>query len=266
MINKETKLCISIAKSPGNIGATIHNAAYKLLNLNFIYLPIKPKDAESALSAVKNLNIKGCSVSMPFKQDVIKFLDKISDNAKRIGAVNTIVNNNNILTGYNTDYESISWSFKELKINNNAKVMILGYGGMAKACLAAVEDYFNFKPDICVRNLKDKNYNEKNFLDWEDKYDLEPDLIINATPIGMFPNELDTPIDFNKFNNVKYVIDVVSAPEETLFIKQASKKNIKFVKGIDLAVIQACSQFELYTSCTAPYKFMKNKISELYQK
>ena len=266
MINKETKLCISIAQSPGNIGATIHNAAYKLLNLNFLYLPLKPKDAESALLAVRNLNIRGCSVSMPYKQDVIKFLDEVSDKAKRIGAVNTIVNDNGSLTGYNTDYESMSWSFKKLKIDANAKVLLLGFGGMAKACLAAVEDYFNFPANICVRNLRNKSYKNGHFIDWQDRYNIDPDLIINATQVGMSPNELEFPIDVNKYKKLKYIIDVVSAPEETVLIKQASERSIKYVKGIDLAVVQACSQFELYTLHTAPYEFMKEKIKELQKK
>ena len=267
MINKETKLCISIAEYPGNIGATIHNAAYNLLNLNFIYLPMKPKDAESALSAVRNLNIKGCSVSMPFKQDVIKYLDKISDTAKRIGAVNTILNSNGVLKGFNTDYESVSWALKKLEINPYSKVLILGFGGMARACLAAVEDHFKQSPYIAVRNLVQKKYDNKyKFIDWKDRYKIKPELIINATQIGMQPNTLESPINLNKYNNLKFIIDVVSAPEITTLIKDAISKKIRYINGIDLAVHQACSQFELYTSCAAPYDFMKLETKKLSQK
>ena len=106
MISKDTILCISIAERPGSLGATIFNNAFEKLSLDYIYKPllVKAKDLEIAVLAIRALCIRGCGVSMPHKIEVIQYLDKVDMTAKKIGAVNTIVNNDGTLTGYNTDF------------------------------------------------------------------------------------------------------------------------------------------------------------------
>ena len=105
-MNKDTNICISIASQPSNFGAYFHNQAYKSLGMNWVYLPRQVTNIDelkSAISAVRSLDIKGCSVSMPFKEIVIDFIDEMDLSAKITGAVNTILNCDGVLKGFNTD-------------------------------------------------------------------------------------------------------------------------------------------------------------------
>ena len=106
-INTSTKICISIAAKPGNFGANFHNSAYRELNLNGIYLPrklTKTADLKYLINSIRLLEIIGCSVSMPHKEKIINYLDSLDQSAEKIGAVNTILNIDGLLKGYNTDY------------------------------------------------------------------------------------------------------------------------------------------------------------------
>ena len=119
MINKDTNICISIASNPGNFGAKFHNQAYKALGMNWVYLPRKVsnmRELKSTIAAVRSLNIVGCSVSMPLKEKVIEFLDKIDLSVEKTGAVNTIVNRGGLLTGYNTDLFGAKKVISNLKL------------------------------------------------------------------------------------------------------------------------------------------------------
>src|SRR3990172_6053257 len=102
-IEKDTQLCISVAARPSNFGTTIHNAVFRKLGLNFIYTAFGITDIAGAVVGVRALGIRGCSVSMPFKEAVIPYLDALDPAARTIGAVNTVVNDSGRLTGYNTD-------------------------------------------------------------------------------------------------------------------------------------------------------------------
>ena len=103
-INQNTKVCISISKNPGSTGSNFHNTAYALLKLNYIYFPIKIDNLENIKNLIKKFNFKGCSVSMPFKEQMIKYLDLKDISAIKTNAVNTLILKKKKLKGYNTDY------------------------------------------------------------------------------------------------------------------------------------------------------------------
>ena len=113
-------LCISIAQKPGMFGTIIHNAGFKALKLNFMYKAFAINDLEGAINGVRALGIKGCSVSMPYKEKVIPYLDSLHPLAERTRAVNTIVNTDGHLTGYNTDILGVEECLKKFK-NNRRK-------------------------------------------------------------------------------------------------------------------------------------------------
>jgi shikimate dehydrogenase len=142
-INTETTLCISIAAKPGNFGANFHNSAYKHLNLNWVYLPrkvVSAADLERAINGVRALDTKGCSVSMPHKETVIQYLDDFDISAERIGAVNTIVQNESgFLKGYNTDFYGAKKALEKAEIKGK-EVLMIGAGGAAKAVGLAVKN------------------------------------------------------------------------------------------------------------------------------
>src|ERR1700722_6757486 len=113
-ITKDTCVLVLFAGQQNSIGAAMHNAAYKAMGVNFVYIPIKTDDIENAISGVRGFNLKGNTVSMPHKQTVMKYLDKIDSVAKSIGAVNTVSNDNGVLTGYNSDWVGATKALMEV--------------------------------------------------------------------------------------------------------------------------------------------------------
>jgi hypothetical protein len=103
-INKDTKLCMSLASRPGNFGTRLHNFLYAAMDLNYLYKAFTITDLKSAIAGIRALAIRGCAISMPFKEEAMQYLDHIDPSAARIRAVNTIVNDDGVLTGFNTDY------------------------------------------------------------------------------------------------------------------------------------------------------------------
>lgn len=124
MINKDTQLCISLAGRPGNFGTRFHNYLYEKLGLNFIYKAFTTQDIEHAVKGVRALGIRGCAVSMPFKESCMPFLDEISPSAQAIMSVNTIVNSDGYLKAYNTDYIAIAKLIAKYQLNPSACVQL----------------------------------------------------------------------------------------------------------------------------------------------
>src|SRR5580692_9234208 len=137
MLNKDTTLCISLAGRPSNIGTRFHNYLYEELGLNYVYKAFTTGDIDGAIGGVRALGIRGCSVSMPFKEAVIPLVDDLNASAQAIESVNTIVNNDGRLTAYNTDYEATATLIGRHALDPAASVLVRGSGGMAKAVVAA---------------------------------------------------------------------------------------------------------------------------------
>lgn len=195
---------------------------------------------------------------MPYKEKVISYLDKISNEAQAIKSVNTILNSNKKLIGFNTDYDAVLFALKKLKLSKNTKVMLLGFGGMAKTFLEGLKN-LNLQ-NVYVATRKPLKSKKINFIRWKERQLIKPDLLINATPIGMNNRNSDSIINLKKENNLNYLIDVVSNPINTKITQKAIKMNIVTIKGIELALMQAKRQFEIYTNKTAPIEIMKKKL------
>ena len=140
MINRDTQLCMSLAGRPGNFGTRFHNYLYEKLGLNYIYKAFTTQDIAAAVNGVRALGVRGCAVSMPFKESCMPFLDAIDPSARVIDSVNTIVNDNGRLTGLNTDYIAVKSLIDSHQLDTRASVMIQGSGGMGKAVIAAFRD------------------------------------------------------------------------------------------------------------------------------
>ena len=140
MIDRDTLLCMSLAGRPGNFGTRFHNYLYEKLGLNYIYKAFTTQDIAAAVNGVRALGIRGCAVSMPFKESCIAYLDALDPSAKAIDSVNTIVNDDGRLTGLNTDYIAVKSLIDSYQLDSSAKVMIQGSGGMGKAVIAAFRD------------------------------------------------------------------------------------------------------------------------------
>lgn len=136
-LSKDTRLCISLAARPSNIGTRFHNHLYDELGLDFVYKAFTTTDIAAAIGGVRALGIRGCSVSMPFKKDVIALVDEVEGSARAINSVNTIVNDDGYLTASNTDYLAVQRLIDEHGLDPAGTVLIRGSGGMAGAVGAA---------------------------------------------------------------------------------------------------------------------------------
>jgi len=262
-------LCISVAEKPGKFGITVHNAGYRALGLNFMYKTFAIDDIRGVITGVRSLGIRGCSVSMPFKEKVIPFLDRLDPLAKKTGAVNTVVNDNGRLIGYNTDVIAVEKSLRPLQIKNDKDIIIFGAGGVSRAILVALK---NLKLKNVTLTNRTKRKGEKlakefnvNFIQWSKRENIKADVVINATSIGMVPNIFSSPISKKKIKNSQIVMDVVVTPPKTKLIKIANKQGKITVDGLKLSLYQAFTQFKLYTGRNPPIQVMQKAANILYK-
>ncbi|MCO4263410.1 shikimate 5-dehydrogenase [Pseudarthrobacter sp. MDT3-26] len=244
-------LCISLSARPSNNGTRFHNHLYDQLHLNWIYKAFAPTDLAQAIAGVRGLGIRGCAVSMPYKEDVMALVDELDPSAKAIDSVNTIVNTDGHLKAYNTDYTAIEQLLASNAVPTDYSVLVQGAGGMAKATVAALRDAGFTDVTVIARN-KDtgRALAEQYGFQWRATLDGgTADLIINVTPIGMAGGpELDSlsyPED--AIAAAKVVFDVVALPAETPLIKAARGAGKQVITGAEVATIQALEQFVLYT-------------------
>lgn len=247
-------LCISLSARPSNNGTRFHNHLYEQLGLNWIYKAFAPTDLGQAIAGVRGLGIRGCAVSMPYKEDVIALVDVMDPSAKAIDSVNTIVNDAGRLTAYNTDYTAIEQLLARNPVPTDYSVLVRGAGGMAKATVAALRDA-GFKDVTVVARNEDSGraLAEQYGFGWTAELGAgesgTADMIINVTPIGMAGGpDLDA-LSFPQeaIDAAKVVFDVVALPAETPLIKAARAAGKTVITGAEVATIQALEQFVLYT-------------------
>ncbi|MDK8894632.1 shikimate 5-dehydrogenase [Corynebacterium sp. MSK006] len=247
-LDRETALCISLAARPSNHGVRFHNYLYAELGLNFVYKPIAPADITAAVAGIRGLGIRGAGVSMPYKQEVIPLIDHLEDSAARIDAVNTIVNDEGELTGYNTDYTAVASLLEQHGVDQTLPVAVRGSGGMANAVVAALTDH-GMRGTVVARN-------HVTGTSLAGRYDCEfsgvvPDdarLLVNVTPIGM-EGDMAEELSFTpeEIDRAEVVFDVVASPVNTPLIRAAREAGKPVISGAEVAALQAAEQFALYT-------------------
>ncbi|WP_368893700.1 shikimate 5-dehydrogenase [Kluyvera ascorbata] len=251
MINRDTQLCMSLAGRPGNFGTRFHNYLYEKLGLNFIYKAFTTQDIEAAVKGVRALGIRGCAVSMPFKESCMTFLDAIDPSARVIDSVNTIVNDNGHLTGFNTDYIAVKSLIASHQLDTSARVMIQGSGGMGKAVIAAFRDAGFSDVIIAARNEANGTALAKQYgFQWQAQPEANDiDILVNVTPIGMAGGKESEQLAFNEtiVARASVVFDVVALPPETPVIQLAQRLGKKTISGAEVIALQAVEQFVMYT-------------------
>jgi shikimate dehydrogenase len=260
----------------------MHNAAFEILGLDFIYLPfeVKPADLEIAVKAIKVLGFKGVNVTVPHKEKVVKYLDKLDSSAKEVGAVNTISNENGKLIGYNTDGIGFLKSLAG-KINlKNKNVLLLGCGGAGKAIACALAKSKVGSLTIIDSN-KEKAKETKLLVekmckvygvrcrvaisDQRSAIGHEVDFLINATPLGMHPGDL-LPIGITRYHCVGdrgsiFVYDIVYN-RETELLQEAKRIGAKTLGGLEMLIHQGAEAFRIWTGREAPIGVMRRAIAK----
>lgn len=188
-------------------------------------------------------DFKGINVTIPYKKDVIPYLDEMDESAKAIGAVNTIINVDGKLKGYNTDFGGFLYMVKAHNVHmEGKKVLIIGNGG-ACAAVKAVCEHENAKDIVIVSRSANRGA-----ISYDEIYTshLDADIIVNTSPVGMFPNIVNAPIDVTWFHKLECVLDVVYNPILTRLCFEAQEADIKRVIGLEMLIAQAKYTFEIF--------------------
>ena len=257
------------------LSPAMHNAVIKALGLDMVYLPfeVKPSNLKEAINGIKSLGIIGVNITIPHKESVIRFLDDISEEARLVGAVNTIVNKDRKLVGYNTDGSGYMASLKEeLGFNPKSKrIIIIGAGGAARGILAALATQKPKSITVANRTLSRavsliKTFKGK-FRDTRfEAIDLDNnmlkmsfnsvDLLINTTSVGMKQSKaLKIPLE--TLPKIAIVSDIIYNPLETLLLKKAKKIGLTTHGGLGMLVHQGARSFKLWTGMDAPMNVMR---------
>lgn len=200
-------------------------------------------DKEEFKEFMENKNFKGINVTIPYKKDVIPYLDEIDESAKAIGAVNTIINVDGKLKGYNTDFGGFLYMVKAHNVHmEGKKVLIIGNGG-ACAAVKAVCKHENAKDIVIVSRSANRGA-----IGYDEMYTshLDADIVVNTSPVGMFPNIVNAPIDVSWFHKLECVLDVVYNPILTRLCFEAQEADIKRVIGLEMLIAQAKYTFEIF--------------------
>lgn len=247
-----------------SLSPAMHNAAFAALGENRVYLPFPVQDVEGALTGLKALDIQGVSVTIPHKQAVIPFLDRIDHVAAKIGAVNTITvseeRGRKLLCGSNTDWLGANRALAVKMELRGARIVLLGAGGSARAIgfgfkEAGAEVVFCNRTEAKGRKLADEigcSWYPLNELP-----ELEGSALVNATSVGMAPRDDMSLVPADALKNYQVVMDIVYAPLRTKLLKEAKASSCRTVSGLEMLLFQGVAQFELWTGLKAPVEVMR---------
>ncbi len=283
-INTDTQLC-GVLGHPvkHSLSPAIHNAAFRHLGLNYVYLAFPVEDLPHALHGIRALgNLRGFSVTIPHKVSVMAHLDTIDATARHIGAVNTIVKSDNTLAGHNTDASGALLALQHASVDLAGKqVVMIGSGGAARAiafglALATPAGRLTILGiEEEERQTLARNLREGTPLPIEDHpldaNTLEPALaqaqvLIHCTPVGMDPHTDQTCVPQQFFHPDLTVMDIVYNPLDTRLLKEARNAGCPTIRGLEMFLHQAVAQFELWTGQNAPVPVMRQVLESRFSR
>ena len=269
MIDTDTSLFGVIGNPVAHsLSPVMHNRAFAATGCNAVYLAFCVSDPAAAIKGIKALNVKGLSVTLPYKVAVMEYLDDIDKTAAGIGAVNTIVDHDGKLIGYNTDCQGAINALQTRTPLNGKSVAIIGAGGAARAIgfgLAAVAGH------LTILNRTHKSGEQlaadlkADFLPLDECRPNRYDILINTTPVGMHPHIDATPLAKQAYSKEMVVMDIVYNPLNTQFLKDAAATGCRTITGVDMFVFQGALQFELWTGRKAPVEVMREAVFQALQ-
>ncbi len=253
-----------------SISPQLHNTMAKMMGLDYTYgaYHVKAGDVKRALEGMRALDIRGFNVTIPHKIDAFELCDKVDPFAEKMGACNTLVNDNGVITGYNTDGKGFIRSLLHKGVGVKGKsVTVLGAGGAAQGVCMALADSGVKKISIINRTkekaqmLSDRiNKYYPSVAAVSDSF-ANCDIVVNTTSVGMNTDKIPFDIDFSNLKTDCVVCDVVYCPRETAFLKKASEQGLKTVGGIGMLINQAVIAFELFTK----KEVLKETVDYLYR-
>ena len=269
-INGRTALYGIIGKPvTHSLSPAMHNAAFAELGENSVYLPFPVQDLEAGILGLKALGVKGASVTIPYKEAVLPFLDAIDDVAGQIGAVNTLeikdIGGRKHLYGSNTDWLGANRALAEKVRLSGIKVVLLGAGGSARAIGFGLQQE-GAHVVLCSRTeSRGRSLAADLGCPWcplAEVSSLQGDVLINATSVGMQPKNDVSPVPATLLSRFQVVMDIVYAPLATRLLTEARSAGCQVINGLEMLLYQGVAQFELWTGKPAPVELMRQ---QLYQ-
>lgn len=250
-----------------SLSPVMHNVAFAALGENCVYLPFKVEDVGAALQGLRGLGIEGVSVTIPHKERVIDHLDRIDPVAAKIGAVNTIrseiVNEQALLCGYNTDWLGAVHPLANFLDLQGEKAVILGAGGSARAIGFGLLEAGS-SITLCSRTeARGRALAEVLQCPWwplEEVEELEGRILINATSVGMSPDQEQSPVAATVAASYEVVMDIVYSPLKTKLLGDAEDGGCHTINGLEMLLHQGVAQFELWTNRKAPVEDMRRAL------
>lgn len=278
-INAQTQLCGLLGNPVDHsLSPAIHNAAFRHLGLNFVYLAFPVQDLDGAVLGIKALgHIRGLSVTIPHKVTILPLLDSVETTANHIGSVNTIVKDRGLLVGSNTDAFGALQALQQGGVERSGqRVVILGSGGAARAiafglCVEGkIEQLTLLGVDDQERTTLANDLKAKTSILVQDA-SLTPEslqsalakaqLVIHCTPIGMHPKVEESCVPKHLLHRDLTVMDIVYNPLNTRLLQDAQAAGCRTIQGINMFLYQAVGQFELWTGKSAPVEVMRNVLT-----
>ncbi|MFA7383775.1 MAG: shikimate dehydrogenase [Desulfurivibrionaceae bacterium] len=246
-----------------SLSPAMHNAAFAALGLNKVYLPFAVQDVAQALTGFRALGVKGVSVTIPHKQAVLEHLDSLDPVAEKIGAVNTLVIDRNTIHGANTDWLGANRALGEKIQLQGSSVLLLGAGGSARAIGFGLLEA-GASLTIASRTPEKGQALAKllgcPWLPLTEAATARGDALVNATSLGMAPQQELLPIAKEALVNFRVVMDIVYAPLATRLLQEAEQAGCQTIDGLAMLLYQGAAQFELWTGRQAPLEVMRQSL------
>ncbi len=254
-------VCGSLSKHPVSLGRAMHEAGYRALGLDWVYVPFRCGAVTDALRGVRGLSIRGLGVSMPYKLEVIPHLDALSPHAEAIAAVNTIVNDDGVLTGHNTDADGAADALEEAAPLLGKSALLLGAGGAARAIAVGLAAR-GARVTVSNRHLDKARVIAGlvggDAVSWDERSRAHGyDVLVNATSLGMEDVDPRSPLEPSWLRAGQVLLDAVYKPVETALVRAARDAGVTVVRGERMLLHQAMGQFCLYTGRDAPREAME---------
>jgi len=282
-ISGRTRICGIIGDPVEHtMSPVMHNAAFKNRGVDYVYLPfrVKKEELDKAIEGMRALNMRGLNITIPHKVAIIQFLDELDHLADKIGAINTVVNDDGVLRGYNTDATGFLQALLGRGIEPEGKsVVILGAGGASRAISFILAERGSSlvilnrtwdKAKICADRISEifqsaataLKLNRENLAAALSK----ADILVNATSVGMSPDINETPVTSNLLKPGLVVFDIVYNPIKTRLQKEAEAAGATVISGLDMLVWQGALAFEKWTGLEAPVELMREEVIKVLQR
>jgi shikimate dehydrogenase len=260
MIDGQTKIFGILGRPVAHsLSPVMHNAAFLHLGINAVYVAFPVTGLAQAVSGLRGLGIGGVSVTIPFKEEIIPCLNELDPQAAKIGAVNTVVNRDGRLTGYNTDWLGAMTALTAKISLKGQHVLILGAGGASRAIAygiiqaggrVSLTDVDQARATALVKDLGGEA------IPLNTVGDCPAAILVNATPVGMTPDVDGIPISPDLLGRFEVVMDIVYQPLTTRLLREARARGAATIDGLQMLIHQGAAQFELWTGREAPVDVM----------